>query len=262
MSPEDFLDDYELLRRTARETGFETISARRVLWPALVHVHPSDPPAVVCKEPHQQRDQVAKDVNRSMFLVEPALRPRLREKLSTLINCVLDAEPDLSYYQGFHDVVTVVLLVCKKVSVATAVVHRLACSMLRPNLGPNLREVTALLDVMIPMVEREDAELAAFLRESGVQPYFALPWLLTWFSHSLSDFDLVMRIFDVVLGSDGLFPFHLAVAIVLWTKPHLMREVECEYAAVHSFFSHSPTLLSSSMWMSMMSATCVESFQP
>lgn len=45
------------------------------------------------------------------------------------------------------------------------------------------------------------------------QPYFALPWILTWFSHSLGDLDVVARIFDVLLVSHPLMPLYLAAAV-------------------------------------------------
>lgn len=63
--------------------------------------------------------------------------------------------------------------------------------------------------------------------------------MLTWFSHSVSNFDTVQRIFDFILASDdATMPLFISGAIVLWTKPHLLNgSVDCEYSAVHSFYS-------------------------
>ena len=51
----------------------------------------------------------------------------------------------------------------------------------------------------------------AFLGQ--VQPYFALPWILTWFSHSLQDIDTVSRLFDLFLVSHPLLPLYMAGAV-------------------------------------------------
>jgi hypothetical protein len=92
---------------------------------------------------------------------------------------------------------------------------------------------------MFPIIAQEDAVLHKFLHSAGVQPYFALPWVLTWFSHSVSSFAMVQRLFDFFLASsDPTMPFLVSVSIVLWSRPHLASlNVECEYSAVHSFYS-------------------------
>ena len=255
MTPESFLDDLDLLRRTAwqEQGGFDRISARRVIWPILVSVDPLKPASIrqatsdTARDAlltQQLRDQIGKDVNRSMYLVESGVvRQRMREKLTLVMNRVLDAHPELSYYQGFHDLVTVVLLVCKKLPVVEAVMERLALGPLAPLLAPDLAPVTQLLQLLFPIVALEDASLHSFLIEAGVQPYFALPWVLTWFSHSVANFESVQRIFDVFLAAPDsvapLMPFFLSVAVILWSKPLLLHSgnVVCEYSAVHSFYA-------------------------
>jgi hypothetical protein len=150
---------------------------------------------------------------------------------------VLDSHLELSYYQGFHDVASTVLLVCKKSDVSRCVLSRLVTGPLRPLLATDLAMVTGLLSQLFPIVREEDATLHSFLVAAGVQPFFALPWVLTWFSHSVSSFAVVQRLFDLFLASDDpTLCFFLCVAIVLWSRPHL-ASVECEYSAVHSFYS-------------------------
>jgi hypothetical protein len=58
-------------------------------------------------------DQVQKDVERSLwrFTQDPDLRQAQRVELSRLINAVLVRNPSLHYFQGFHDVASVFLLV-------------------------------------------------------------------------------------------------------------------------------------------------------
>lgn len=196
-------------------------------------------------------------VQRSLYLVERDERERQRRRLRGLLNDVLDAHHDLSYYQvalllcrslerpsrffwkGFHDVASTIMLVCKKTGVSRCVLDRLATGPLRPLLAPDLSLATGLLGQLFPIVREEDEALHAFLLAAGVQvkwqkkravttdflvaqPYFALPWVLTWFSHSVSSFAMVQRMFDLFLAcGDPAMPFFVSVAVVLWAKPHL-----------------------------------------
>lgn len=221
---------------------------RRLCWPLLVKLHPLEGHLRGGNDHHDERKmsrrslhgaetQVEKDVERSMYLVDKAHRVAMRGELKHIMNRVLAGGKDqLWYYQGYHDVVTTFLLVCRSTQLTESVVDRVSFSHLRPMLAKDLKEVVALLDKLFPIVAQEDSQVHAFLQQSFVQPYFALPWVLTWFSHSVANFETVCRLFDIFLASDPSMPLFVATATVLWTKPHLLR-VQCEYSAVHSFFS-------------------------
>lgn len=43
----------------------------------------------------------------------------------------------------------------------------------------------AYLGQLQPLLEWGDPVVARFLTDSQVQPFFALSWVLTWFSHNL-----------------------------------------------------------------------------
>lgn len=237
----EHLSDLDLLQRTARTVGLGSLGVRRVCWPLLTRV------SVLAVEEQWSDalrsapadEQVAKDVARSLFMVQaPQRRAALRLQLERVVCAVLHVNrTSLSYYQGFHDVATVVLLVVKRPATAAAVLARLALGPLRPALGPDLKPVTSLLELLWRVVQGEDAQLFDFLQRSGVQPFFALPWLLTWFSHSIANFDSVCRLFDLFLVEDCSLPFFVSAAVVLWTRNHVIRSVECEYSSVHSFYS-------------------------
>jgi hypothetical protein len=94
-----FVNDLELLRETAIEVGLGNTQARQLLWPLLCRVDPTNPFQVARVSAHLLTDQVEKDVKRSMFLVQRDERERARKRLRTLVNDVLDAHLELSYYQ-------------------------------------------------------------------------------------------------------------------------------------------------------------------
>ena len=46
-----------------------------------------------------------------------------------------------------------------------------------------------------------------------VEPFFALPWILTWFAHDINSLDSAARLFDLFLASHPLMPLYLSVAV-------------------------------------------------
>jgi hypothetical protein len=83
------------------------------------------------------------------------------------------------YYQGLHDVAAALLLVAGELP-AFDMLCRLATGHLHP--------VIELLGLMQLIVREADSELAAFLEQQGLPPFYALSWFITWFSHDLSQF--------------------------------------------------------------------------
>ena len=48
---------------------------------------------------------------------------------------------------------------------------------------------------------------------SEVTPFFALSWVITWFSHDIDDFTTVERIFDFFLTSNPVMPLYFSAAV-------------------------------------------------
>jgi hypothetical protein len=44
-------------------------------------------------------------------------------------------------------------------------------------------------------------------------PYYALSWILTWFSHDFEDYQKVVRLFDLFISSQALMPVFTACAV-------------------------------------------------
>lgn len=66
---------------------------------------------------------------------------------------------------------------------------------------------------------------------------FCLPWLITWFAHTLSDYRHVVRLYDFFLASHDLMPMYIATAIVLQKEKELLAEEEMEVCIVFSILS-------------------------
>lgn len=113
------------------------------------------------------------------------------------------AEGAVHYYQGLHDVASVLLLVAGELP-AFDMLCKVATGHLRDATRPSLDPVIELLGLMGPIVELADPELAQFISKQGLPPFYALSWFITWFSHDLKDFGEVIGCLAI------------PVAVVLW----------------------------------------------
>jgi hypothetical protein len=90
-------------------------------------------------------------------------------------------------------------------------------------------------------IETAPSSLVAFLRASEAPPFFALSWLLTWFSHVIEDVDLAANMFDYFLASHVAMPIYLIAAVVAYGGSRGLLSLSCEMSAVHHFFSSLPS---------------------
>lgn len=88
-------------------------------------------------------------------------------------------------------------------------------------------------------LHRENTELYDFMESSEVGTIFALPWLITWFGHVLSEYTDVVRLYDFFLVKPPLMPVYLATAIVAHRSQEVLA-TGCDLASVHGLLSNIP----------------------
>ena len=216
-------------------------------------------------------------VNKHRKKVAKVLR-RKQRRLGDLINLTiaqseLDLPDDqrLCYYQGYHDVASIFLAALGGASTKTMqqhppssgdnsnasvteqatsmgldlsmhVLYQISLSHFREPMRNNFLQLQATLRlVLFPLLYMMDPELHAHLHACGMEPFFALSWVITWFSHDIRDTALVKRLFDVFLVSHPLMPIYLSVAMLC--HPNNRQEVlatPCEFAELHNTLSGLP----------------------
>lgn len=238
--------DIETLRRAAvSEGGLLTDDIRRKVWPKLLSVNVYSLPAKPCKdvrEDHKDYRQVVLDVRRSMRRFPKGMRVDEREVLQEqLIDIILDVlrrNPQLHYYQGYHDlVVTFLLVVGERMTIA--IMEKLSNHHLRDFMDPTMDNTKHILNYLMPILERVDRELHDFMIRSEVGTIFALSWLITWYGYVLSDFRHVLRLYDFFLASHPLMAIYFAAVIVLYRQKEV-KSSECDMASVHHLLSQMP----------------------
>ncbi|CAL8339326.1 unnamed protein product [Lota lota] len=238
--------DVAALRRMAiSEGGLLTDEIRCQVWPRLLnvpsHVHEQEPGKLE-RENNKDYNQVLLDVQRSLRRFPPGMpdeqREGLQEELIDIILRVLKKNPQLHYYQGYHDIVVTFLLVLGE-RLATALVEKLSTHHLRDFMDPTMDNTKHILNYLMPIIERVNPEVHDFMQQAEVGTIFALSWLITWFGHVLSDFRHVVRLYDFFLACHPLMPIYFAAVIVLYREEEVL-ECECDMAMVHHLLSQIP----------------------
>ncbi|XP_043088835.1 TBC1 domain family member 20 isoform X1 [Puntigrus tetrazona] len=238
--------DIETLRRAAvSDGGLLTDDIRRKVWPKLLSINVYSLPAKPSKdvrEDHKDYRQVMLDVSRSMRRFPKGMRVDerevLQEQLLDIILDVLRRNPQLHYYQGYHDiVVTFLLVVGEKMTIA--IMEKLSNHHLRDFMDPTMDSTKHILNYLMPILQQVDRELHDFMIRSEVGTIFALSWLITWYGYVLSDFRHVLRLYDFFLASHPLMAIYFAAAIVLYRQKEV-KNSECDMASVHHLLSQMP----------------------
>lgn len=238
--------DVAALRRMAiSEGGLMTDEIRRLVWPKLLNVSEENIPEEldpVDRENNKDFNQVLLDVQRSLRRFPPGMpdeqREGLQEELTDIILRVLVKNPQLHYYQGYHDIVVTFLLVLGE-RLATALVEKLSTHHLRDFMDPTMDNTKHILNYLMPIIERVNPEVFDFMQQAEVGTIFALSWLITWFGHVLSDFRHVVRLYDFFLACHPLMPIYFAAVIVLHREEEVL-DCECDMAMMHHLLSRIP----------------------
>ncbi|XP_026155651.1 TBC1 domain family member 20 isoform X1 [Mastacembelus armatus] len=238
--------DIETLRKAAASKGgLLTDEVRRKVWPKLLNINlynlPHKPGRDV-REHHKDYNQVVLDVRRSMKRFPKGMpateRGVLQEQLIDIILEVLKHNPQLHYYQGYHDVAVTLLLVVGE-RMAIAMLDTLSNYHLRDFMDPTMDSTKHILNYLMPILEQVDTELHDFMIRAEVGTIFALSWLITWYGHVLSEFRDTLRLYDFFLASHPLMPIYLAATIVLHREKEV-KKTECDMAMVHHLLSRIP----------------------
>ncbi|KGQ09367.1 GTPase-activating protein gyp10 [Beauveria bassiana D1-5] len=197
---------------------------------------------------HRDEDQVQLDVNRSFVYyphgnipaaTKPTARPLCfaglltvlradlsdcdlecrRSQLSALISHVLRVHPYLCYFQGYHDICQVLLLVLGPARAAPCVA-RLSVLRIRDFMLPNLGPTTAQLRLLPDVLAAADPALRAHV--ATVEPFYALAGTLTMYAHNIEAYRDIARLFDALLAREPVFSLYVFAQIVIDRRDEIL----------------------------------------
>ncbi|XP_050529315.1 TBC1 domain family member 20 [Daktulosphaira vitifoliae] len=237
--------DIDELRNLATSEGGLVISlVRSEAWPLFLNL-PKKNKQLLDEEiitNHPEYNQVVMDVRRCLKRFPPGISYErigvLQNQLIAIILSVIAEHPELKYYQGYHDVAVTFLIEVGQEK-AYSIMEYLSLNHLRQFLMPTMEETSYMLWNVFPLISKLNPELEYFLTKSGIGTIFALPWLLSWFSHSLSQHKKVVRLFDYFLASPKEIILYV-IAQLINERSEDILSADCDMASVHSVISKIP----------------------
>ena len=143
----------------------------------------------------------------------------------------------LCYFQGFHDIVQVFLLVLGPVQSILAVAH-LCLLRIRDFMLPSISASLNHLQLLPPILRKADPELYKHL--SHIQPHFALAATLTLHAHEIHEYGDIARLFDFLLSHEAIVSIYFFAVIVISRKDELFDVPADEPDMLHSILSKMP----------------------
>ena len=173
---------------------------------------------------------------------------RRKQELSAIIVQVLRQYPVLSYFQGFHDIVQVFLLVLGLDRAATAVTY-LALLKIRDFMLSSLSPSLAHLQLLPAILSAVDTKIVQHL--SQTQFFFALPATLTLYAHDIQEYSDIARLFDFLLAHGAVVSVYFFAIVILSRKAELLDIPADEPDMIHSVLSKLPKPLDLEALISM-----------
>ncbi|KAJ5142769.1 uncharacterized protein N7515_001556 [Penicillium bovifimosum] len=236
-----------LAAHATSEGGLLEDELRQLAWPILLHCDEGLRQSNTTSSPkaprHADEDQVGLDVNRSFVYYPQAPEEEMLEKkqqLSNLITQVLRDYPMLCYFQGYHDIVQVLLLVLGEKKAIPAVAH-ISLFRIRDYMLPSLSPALKHLHLIPAIIETTDPELRRHL--GNIQPFFALAATLTLYAHDIQEYSNIARLFDFLLAREPVVAIYLFAAMILSRKKELLEIPEDEPEMLHFTLSKLPSPL-------------------
>ncbi|KAG8166933.1 hypothetical protein KVR01_002622 [Diaporthe batatas] len=193
-------------------------------------------------QPHKEEEQVRLDVARA-FVYYPQYesdqeRAQQKQELSDLILSVLRRHPYLCYFQGYHDICQVLLLVLPRHLRAPAAA-RLSALRIRDFMLPTLAAAISQLRLIPEVLRAADPALAAHL-PLGSDPFFALSGTITMYAHDVRSRREITRLFDALLAAEPALSLYLFAQLVIRRRAELLAIPAGEPDVLHAALSRLP----------------------
>ncbi|KAF3482969.1 TBC1 domain family member 20 [Arthroderma uncinatum] len=241
-------DIRSLARLATSEGGLLQDDIRVQAWPILQGydktAHNRELPPLPELPSHGDEEQVKLDVNRSFvyypnYKTEQLLEDKRNELLDLIIS-VLRRNPMLCYFQGYHDIAQVLLLVLGRRHAYLAL-EQISLFRIRDYMLPSLSPAITHLQLLPPIITAVDEKLGQHL--AGIQPFFALAATLTLYAHDIEEYVDIARLYDFILAHEPVVSIYLFATIILSRKDELYDIPVDEPEMIHGILSKLPNPL-------------------
>lgn len=135
-----------------------------------------------------------------------------KQELSDLITGLLRRHPCLHYFQGFHDIAQVLLLVLGA-DQAAPLLARLSLLRIRDYMLPTFSASESHVQLLPAIVYATDPKLCQHL--ARLRPYFAIAATLTLYAHDIEEYGGISRLFDFLLAHEAVISVYMYATVSL-----------------------------------------------
>lgn len=115
--------------------------------------------------------------------------------------------------KGYHDIVSTIMLVVDENHLAFAIAESISKHYLTDYMKENFELICKFMQILMFLIKTADQELYDHLAKGKLEPFFAISWLITWFSHDIKSLEEIARVYDVFISSHPLFCFYISAAV-------------------------------------------------
>lgn len=220
--------------------GFSNHKLRRKCWNLILKLGPDFNDKIhwneeICCELIDET-QIKLDVKRSFgFIKKIELRNEYRKILNELIIRFFKKYPTLRYYQGYHDIVSIFILVYYEndrtdIKTLFYCLEVFTLLYLRDFMMNSLDFTIDQLKLIPIILKKLDSEFVIKLKIDEIDPFYAISSILTIFSHDeLNDQmdinSIVFQIFDLVISAGSmLIPLIIYSFLIIENKSQILAE--------------------------------------
>jgi hypothetical protein len=240
----DILDanDIDRLRELIfTEDGLVNKEIRQRAWPLLIGLDPFLD--MYLKETikqhvsndivHKDAEQVLKDVERSFIYLnsynyndtenENEIK-LLKKRLNTLILRILNVIPGINYYQGYHDIASIVILTFADDDEAFKFLYILTLRYLRDHMMNGIDPTMNQLDLIPELIGRLDNDLYEIIKP--LKSVYAISSIISIFTHDITNFNNVSVIWDFILRfDDPQMIIYIFVSLMIYYKDDIFMDL-------------------------------------
>lgn len=165
-----------------------------------------------------------------------------KQELSNVITETLRRHPLLCYFQGYHDIVQVLLLVLGA-EAAPAAAERLSLLRIRDFMLPTMTGAISHLQLLPYILRAADADLFQHLSQTAPF-YFALPATLTLYAHDIQEYGDIARLFDYLLAHEAVASIYLYATVSSLSQTKALLKLSLKKLSEQIIISRKEELLS------------------
>lgn len=237
------------------EFGFINNSIRRKCWTHLLthqmnRVRKENNDSIKIEadnSPHKDENQVKLDTDRSFGYIEDSIiKHRLKQILYDVIIGILKRNPQLNYYQGYHDVASIFVMIYyediakneykKQINETISILEVFTLSYLRDFMMDSLDFTIDQLKIVTLILMKMGKKFVNKLKLDKQKPFYMISSILTIYSHHFKpkvnqnhqdECNLIYEIFDMVICSQSMIiPLIIYSKFLLNSKNQLLKEYE------------------------------------